>query len=88
MKTVEILCDNCGANITTTGKMPRFRLVLSCEQIPHDADTIYLVRVTPPIAQDKHFCCIACLEGWVTSTKEPASVLTRLEVVRDDAERA
>lgn len=65
MKTIKIVCDNCGDDITTTGAYPAFRLCLKSEPLPHTGNSTMDVHVLPPIDQDKYFCGKNCLVEWV-----------------------
>lgn len=65
MQKTEVTCDYCNANITTTDKMPAFRLRLSAEKLPHTSRAIYAILVHPPIDCDHHFCNLACLSSWL-----------------------
>jgi len=65
MEKVEVTCDHCGADITTTGKTPAFRLHLSAERLPHTSGAVYAVLVHPPLDADCHFCNLACLKDWL-----------------------
>jgi len=66
-KQVQILCDNCSRDITSTGASPQFRLHLVAEALPHTGNTIHAVRVYPPIKEDKYFCSLSCLEAWLAN---------------------
>lgn len=64
MREEKTTCNNCGADITNTGKTPKFRLRLVAEALPHTASTIHAVLVYPPIKEDHHFCNLKCLQEW------------------------
>jgi hypothetical protein len=61
----KVTCDNCNADLTNTGAMPRFRLRLSSEGLTHNSDMIYAVMVFPEIERDHHFCSKSCLREWL-----------------------
>lgn len=69
-KTVRILCDHCGGDITTTGKMPAFRLRLAAEALEHAVNVIHAVNVHPPIKEDAYFCNLFCLGGWAANKEQ------------------
>lgn len=72
-KTVQILCDHCGDNLTSTGRMPIYRLHLSSEALPHLSGSIYAVMVYPDIEEDKYFCNLSHLMGWLQASKVKSS---------------
>lgn len=57
----KITCDCCDKDITETGRTPAFRIVVSCESLPHNTDTIYAVIVNPPLDKRYHFCNLICM---------------------------
>lgn len=65
MRKVEITCDYCKKDISETDSMPAYRIVLQCEQIPHNTDFIYSAMVYPPIDHTMHFCGLGCLKKWL-----------------------
>lgn len=65
MKKLEITCDTCGADITTTGPMPAHRLELRAVDLPQTGGFTYAVMNYPPIDRDYHFCGIKCLAQFV-----------------------
>lgn len=69
----KITCDGCGADLTTTGAMPAYRVTLSSEQVPHrtDENGIYSVNaviVRPWPRKTKHFCKQGCLRQWLETS--------------------
>lgn len=66
-KITKIVCDNCGKDLATTGAMPRFRLFLGSEAVPHNSSTTHAVRVYPEIKAGCYFCDLLCLKGWLVS---------------------
>lgn len=69
MKTVDISCDGCGRDLTTTGNMVDYRLLLTSENIAPSGPTATAMMVYPAIMQPAHFCGLHCLRGWLA--KEP-----------------
>lgn len=61
----KVTCDKCGEDITETGAMPRYRIVLDCESLPSNTNYRYAVAISPPIDQTMHFCGFVCLSEWV-----------------------
>lgn len=64
MKQTTIVCDHCGTDLTQTGRRPAFRLVLSCEAIPHNTSIIHASLVHPELEYTHHFCDLSCLRDW------------------------
>lgn len=60
MQKVEVACDTCNSDLTNTDGMPKYRLRLSSEALPHTGGA-YTVLVSPPIDEDMHFCGLKCL---------------------------
>lgn len=63
-RNVEIKCDGCGADLTTTGNCTAYRLRLAVEAIPSAGRTVTLMGVVPPLTSDKDFCSLRCLRDW------------------------
>ena len=63
-KIQTIFCDECSRDLTYTASMPAFRLVLSCERMPHADSVIKAALVMPPLATDKYFCNNTCCREW------------------------
>lgn len=61
----EYSCDQCLVDLTETDQMPKFRVHLSCQSIPHNTSYVFAVNVRPPIVGEKHFCSIDCLKRYV-----------------------
>ena len=62
MKTVEVLCDGCGKDITDTREMPSYRIGVYCEKLPHTSNIVLGVMVSPPLNREHHFCGLSCLK--------------------------
>lgn len=66
MQTIEIKCDQCGADLSDAGAMPSYRLHLHPEPIPNSGNEMYAVMVFPPMdGKSAHFCGIRCLKTWL-----------------------
>lgn len=70
MRKTEIFCDSCNYDLTETDAMPKFRLVVGCEALPHKGNFINAVAVHPPLNGTHHFCGIKCLENFLKDRKE------------------
>lgn len=64
MKTVEISCDECGEDITTTGNSIDWRLAIINESIPPAGDYVTDMMIYPILNKDMHFCSYRCLKQW------------------------
>ena len=62
---IKITCDSCDKDITQTDAMPRYRLKLSSERLPHSCGMVYAVHVAPAIDKEVYFCNISCLRKYV-----------------------
>jgi hypothetical protein len=63
MKVIQIHCDYCGKDITTTGAMPAYRINLHSERIPSNSIETYAVMVYPDIKEDEYYCNLKCLKA-------------------------
>ena len=77
MKETKITCDYCGADLTSTISMPKYRLALTAEPLPVTSGTVNAVRISPPIKQTHHFCNLTCLFGWVQEVGWGAREITK-----------
>ena len=68
-KITRITCDVCGCDLSETDAMPRFRLRLTSEALPHNTNSVYAVMVYPPIRNPMYFCSIACIREYVNRKK-------------------
>ena len=64
-KTEKIICDQCGADLTSTGNSVDWRISVRSEQIPPRVGTVTYVVITPSLDQDAYFCNAECLVDWV-----------------------
>ncbi len=60
MKTVEIKCDSCGKDLTTTSNCDDFRLCVSSERIYSRGDILTAMEFTRPLDASLHFCGWPC----------------------------
>ena len=63
-RTVEIKCDGCGRDLTSTGNCEDYRLALIVERIPSRGGAVTAMAVYPPISQNAYFCGLSCLKDW------------------------
>jgi len=68
MRKVEVTCDNCQRQLSDTGSMPAFRVVLKSEQIPSSSPYRNAVHIEPQVRDEQHFCGIDCLYSWLDKT--------------------
>ncbi|WP_027578518.1 hypothetical protein [Bradyrhizobium sp. Ai1a-2] len=64
MKTIEIKCDGCGADITSTGNCFDYRLALVVETRAVQGPSVTAMAVSLPLDRDHHYCGINCLDQW------------------------
>lgn len=83
---ITITCDYCNKSIASTGKMPRFRLHLASEPLSHTSNMIFAVMVPPPITEDKYFCDLPHLLGWL-ETGAVVSPARRVDAAIEDPPR-
>jgi hypothetical protein len=69
MKTTNVTCDGCGADLTTTGNCEDYRLGLIVESIPSRGGAVTAMAAYPPLERDAHFCGIRCLDHWSARRK-------------------
>lgn len=68
-KTVKITCDQCGEDITDTGLMPKCRIVIHSERLPHTTNERYAISAHDPVPTPLYFCSWACMELYITVRK-------------------
>lgn len=65
MQTTEIICDGCGADLTTRTNCVDYRLVLASESKPGYGSGVYTsMMIYPPVERTHHFCNLGCLDLW------------------------
>lgn len=65
MKTVQVICDGCGADLTTRSNSVDYRLVLTSEDKPGRGFGAYTdMMIYPPLERAHHFCGLTCLDHW------------------------
>jgi len=70
MKTEEIVCDQCGGDLSTTTNCVGYRLSLQAERIPPAGPTVTLMHIEPPLKHHAHFCGLKCLWAWAADQHE------------------
>lgn len=70
MKTVTIVCDACGNDITFTTNCAEYRLVLGNEGMNHDLSAdgiagVTMMNLPPSLDRTHHFCHLHCLQDWI-----------------------
>ena len=71
MKKIEIICDECGSDLTSHDDgTDEFMLCLSCSLIPNISDTRYCMVYHPILDRDYHFCGLGCLREWLIGGEE------------------
>lgn len=85
---IRIICDYCGDNLTSTGRTPKFRLHLKSESVPHGGGSVFAVIVYPDIEEDKYFCNLSHLLGWLetTTVKSPLSPAADVAIAESEGE--
>lgn len=63
-KTVEITCDACGNDLTSSANCVDYRLALVNERIPSAGGFVTAMCAYPAIERDVHFCNVNCLREW------------------------
>jgi hypothetical protein len=74
MKTVEIRCDGCGADLKYTGNCVDYRLALTNENIPSRGGFVMAMGISPALNRDCHFCGLTCLDTWRDREKHKAKL--------------
>ena len=64
-KTVEITCDACANDLTTSSNMVDYRLALVNESVPSESGCVTAMVVYPAINRNVHFCGVDCLRAWL-----------------------
>jgi hypothetical protein len=72
MKIVEVKCDQCSRDLTTTHNIEDWRLVLKSEaKMPYyvaegsSTSPVTLMGIKPPVDRTHHFCGLRCLANWM-----------------------
>lgn len=70
MERIDITCDACGRDLTTSGNSINYRLALRSENIPSSGPVVTDMMVYPAIERDAHFCRVECLREWLNREME------------------
>jgi hypothetical protein len=78
MRTTEIKCDQCGADVTYTSNFVDYRIVLGSEGKSHlregkSGGVLTDVNIPDPFPKAHHFCNEECLAVWVINEYPDAS---------------
>ena len=67
MKKIEIRCDFCDKDLTTTDNCIAYRLALINERIPSysDSGVVTSMALYPHLKHDCYFCRWGCLTKWI-----------------------
>jgi hypothetical protein len=67
-----ITCDACGNDLTSSGNMEDYRIVLGNESVPSRGGVVTCMGAYPALKDgDKHFCEIECLRKWFDENYPP-----------------
>jgi hypothetical protein len=69
---VQVSCDGCGKDLTTTSNAVDYRLALSSESIPFSGQVATTMMVYVPVHRTRHFCGVGCLKKWMLVLEDPA----------------
>lgn len=71
----EIVCDQCGADLTYTDNSAGYRVVLASQPKTSHPDTVAVTDwyEADPLPESKHFCDTNCLASWVVETLQPSA---------------
>lgn len=64
MRKSEVVCDQCGKDLSKTGNCIGWRLMLDVEKIPSKDGPVTLLHVEPMLDHEHHFCHLVCLARW------------------------
>lgn len=67
MKNIEIKCDSCSMDLSSTTNCVDYRLSLVNDSLPSRSNVVTSMMIYPPIDRDAHFCGINCLKKWLSS---------------------
>lgn len=63
-KTVEIKCDTCERDLTSTGNCEDYRIALLNQSISSRGGLVTLMALWPALESDMYFCGEFCLLKW------------------------
>ena len=64
MQIIQVSCDGCARDLSSTGNCQDYRLVLKSESLPQRSSFVTLMAISPPIGRPHHFCSLRCLDRW------------------------
>lgn len=66
-KSVSVICDHCGRDLTTTGNSIDYRIAVLNQPIPvRGGGVVTNMMIYPKLEADAYFCGCECLKRWVT----------------------
>lgn len=65
-RDVEVSCDVCEADLTSTGNCVDYRLVLVSERRASVGGFVTDVAIAPPVDRAYYFCGLWCLAEWIS----------------------
>lgn len=75
----EIICDQCGKDLTYTGYSAEYRLVLGSEPLAPwfmkdhaDGGALKMMSLPRPVDRTYHFCKLKCMDAWRDAAREKA----------------
>ena len=75
MRTEQVICDGCGADLTTRTNSVDYRLVLMSEPKPGSGSGFYTdMMIYPDVDLEHHFCGLDCLDLWMSREKLEATL--------------
>lgn len=70
-KTVNVKCDGCELDLTTTGNSIDYRIALLNQRIPSRGGIVTDMMAYPVLPDDAYFCSQSCLRRWVDEHVRP-----------------
>lgn len=63
--SVQVMCDNCGRDVTSTGNSNGYRLALRVETVPTRPGPVTDMDMIRPLDADYQFCGAQCFKEWL-----------------------